>query len=181
MTSTENHEPSTAPDEPVEPTSIASEEAQDVTPMLEQEVLKYKDLALRAQADFDNFRKRSAREKEETLKYANARLVEALLPVVDNFDLGLMTARQTPEAGIVTAGFEMVKRQLDDFLKDQGVEAIEATGSPFDPNLHEALGNEASATVADGIVLRQLRRGYRLRERLIRPANVIVSSGPATA
>jgi len=144
---------------------------------LEQELAKYKETALRAQADFDNYRKRSAREREETLRYANARLLESLFPVIDNFELGMTAARNAEDGGTIVAGLEMVYRQLQDVLKDNGVEVIDADGQAFDPNLHEALGHEASDEVAEGQVLRQIRKGYRLRERLLRPANVIVSSG----
>jgi len=148
---------------------------------LEAELLKFKELALRAQADFDNYRKRAAREREETLRYANSRMLETLLPVIDNFELGMVAARNATEASNIVAGFEMVYRQLQDFLKEQGVEVIDADGADFDPNLHEALGHETSDEVKEGQILRQIRKGYKLRERLLRPANVIVSSGPTQA
>lgn len=147
---------------------------------LEQELAKYKEMALRAQADFDNYRKRTAREREETMRYANARLLESLFPVIDNFELGMTAARNAEDGGTIVAGLEMVYRQLQDVLKDNGAEVIDAEGQAFDPNLHEALGHEASDEVAEGQVLRQIRKGYRLRERLLRPANVIVSSGAPT-
>ncbi len=156
-----------------------SNEATAPAPSLEQELARYKDLALRSQADFDNYRKRAAREREETLRYANARLLEALFPVIDNFELGMVAARQAPDSQTIVAGFEMVHRQLLDVLKEQGVEVVEAVGVAFDPNLHEALGHEASDEIPEGHVLRQLRKGYRVRDRLLRPANVIVSSGAA--
>lgn len=161
----------------------APEEKADPSPgqSLEAELLKFKELALRAQADFDNYRKRAAREREETLRYANSRMLEGLLPIIDNFELGMVAARNATEAANIVAGFEMVYRQLQDFLKEQGVELIDADGADFDPNLHEALGHEASDEVKEGQILRQIRKGYKLRERLLRPANVIVSSGPAQA
>jgi len=161
----------------------APEENADPSPgqSLEAELLKFKELALRAQADFDNYRKRAAREREETLRYANSRMLEGLLPIIDNFELGMVAARNATEAANIVAGFEMVYRQLQDFLKEQGVELIDADGADFDPNLHEALGHEASDEVKEGQILRQIRKGYKLRERLLRPANVIVSSGPAQA
>jgi len=161
----------------------AAEENADPSPgqTLEAELLKFKELALRAQADFDNYRKRAAREREETLRYANSRMLEGLLPIIDNFELGMVAARNATEAANIVAGFEMVYRQLQDFLKEQGVELIDADGADFDPNLHEALGHEVSDEVKEGQILRQIRKGYKLRERLLRPANVIVSSGPAQA
>ena len=141
------------------------------------EAARYRDLALRAQADFDNFRKRAAREKEEAIRYANNGLLEKLLPVLDNFELGMMAARQTAGAETIVTGMGMVQRQIEDFLRDAGVDTIDAAGAKFDPHLHEALGHEASAEVPEGHVVRQLRKGYRLKDRLLRPANVFVSNG----
>ena len=144
---------------------------------LQSDLERFKDLALRTQADFENFRKRAAREKEDAIRYANASFLEKLLPVFDNFELGLQAAKAEGEGSPVFQGMQMVAKQLQDFLIDQGVQPIDATGQPFDPNLHEALAQEASAEVADGFVVRQLRRGYKLKERLLRAANVIVSKG----
>lgn len=151
--------------------------AKNETETLRSEFEKFRDLYLRSQADLDNFRKRAAREREDATRYANSSLLERLLPIVDNFELGLDAARQTPGAETIIQGLGMVQKQLQDFLRESGVEAIDAVGSPFDPNLHEAIGQEASAEVAEGVVLRQLRRGYKLRDRLIRPATVMVSKG----
>jgi len=148
---------------------------------LAAELEQFRDLAMRARADLDNFRKRVAREKEDLARYGTSSLLERLLPVIDNFDLGLDAARATEAARPVVAGFEMVRKQLDDFLRDSGVEPVEAAGSPFDPNLHEAMGNEPSPDVPEGTVTRQTRRGYKLRDRLLRPASVFVSSGPPAA
>jgi len=146
-------------------------------PSVDEELAKYKDLALRIQADFENFRKRTTREREETLRYANTRLLEGLLPILDNFELGMTAARSANDSSAIVAGFEMVQRQLLDLLKENGVDVIDANNVPFDHHQHEALGHEPSDAVAEGMVLRQLRKGYRLRNRLLRPANVIVSSG----
>jgi molecular chaperone GrpE len=156
-------------------------ESATVDPLAEAqaEALKFKDLYLRGQADFDNFRKRAAREKEEAIRYSNSALLERLLPILDNFELGLDAARQTTDASGIVQGMSMVRKQLQDFLQDHGVEILSAEGTPFDPNFHEAVGQEASDSVAEGIVLRQLRRGFKLRDRLIRPATVIVSKGAA--
>lgn len=145
---------------------------------LQVDVDRFRDLALRTQADFDNYRKRAAREKEDAMKFANMKLLENLIPVLDNFELGLQAARAEGSKGVVI-GFEMVSKQLQDFLTNAGVEPVEAEGKPFDPNLHEALSHEESDTVPEGQVLRQLRKGYKLKDRLIRPANVVVSKGKA--
>ncbi|HLB32628.1 MAG TPA: nucleotide exchange factor GrpE [Chthoniobacterales bacterium] len=146
---------------------------------LKAEVEKYRDQALRAVADLENYRKRMIREKEESLRYANSSLLEKLLPILDNFELGLAAAKTNADAGAMSIlnGLSMVQRQLNDFLKEQGLHAIDAEGQPFDPKFHEALGQEASDTIAEGTVISQLRRGYRLADRLIRPASVMVSKG----
>jgi molecular chaperone GrpE len=144
---------------------------------LEAELARARDQALRDRADFENTRKRLQREKEEAVRFANAALLEKLLPVVDNFELGLSAARQSGDGSAVLSGMSMVARQLEDFLRDNGVQAIDATGQKFDPNLHEALGEEPSAEVPEGSVVRQLRKGYKLKDRLIRAANVFISKG----
>jgi len=143
----------------------------------EAELNKYKDAALRAAADLDNYRKRVSRERDESIKYANAAFLERLIPVLDNFDLGLQAARNAPEAAAIVDGLSMVYKQLQDFLANSGVETIDAAGQTFDPNLHEALAQEESHDIPEGKVIRQVRRGYRLRDRLLRPANVVVSKG----
>ncbi len=159
-----------------------AENAAETAPELQalrEDFEKFKDLYVRSQADLDNYRKRAAREIEDARRYANLSLLERLLPVLDNFELGLDAARQSGGAEGILQGMSMVQKQLQDFLRESGVETIEAVGGPFDPNLHEALGQEASADVPEGIVLRQLRRGYKLKDRLLRPSAVMVSHGPA--
>jgi molecular chaperone GrpE len=144
---------------------------------LQAELGKYKDAALRAAADLDNYRKRVSRERDESVKYANTAFLERLIPILDNFELGLQAARNAPEAAPIVAGLSMVYKQLQDFLSNSGVETIDATGQTFDPNLHEALAQEENHEVPEGYVIRQVRKGYRLRDRLLRPANVVVSKG----
>lgn len=142
---------------------------------LREEVEKHKDAALRARADLENYRKRMVREKEDSIRYANNALLERLLPVLDNYDFGLEAARSAGDA--VVQGLEMVRKQLQDFLADQGVKPIDAEGQLFDPNIHEAMASEESAEVPEGHVIRQIRRGYMLKDRLLRPASVMVSKG----
>jgi molecular chaperone GrpE len=169
---------------PAETENAPSNESAESTPELDalrEDFEKFKDLYLRSQADLDNYRKRATREREDAIRYANAGLIERLLPILDNFELGLDAARQSGGAEGILQGMSMVQKQLQDFLRDSGVEAIEAVGTPFDPNFHEALGQEHSTDVEDGSVVRQLRRGYKLRDRLLRPATVMVSKGPAEA
>ena len=144
---------------------------------LQAELSKYKDAALRATADLDNYRKRVSRERDESIKYANAAFLERLIPILDNFELGLQAARNAPEAAPIVDGLAMVYKQLQDFLANSGVETIDATGQTFDPNLHEALAQEENHEVPEGKVIRQVRKGYRLRDRLLRAANVVVSKG----
>ncbi|HEY0793863.1 MAG TPA: nucleotide exchange factor GrpE [Chthoniobacterales bacterium] len=146
---------------------------------LRGEVEKYKDIAMRSVADLDNYRKRVSREKEEAARYANAGFLERLVPILDNFELGLQAAKASSSGSAVLDGMSMVYRQLQDFLSGSGVETIDATGQRFNPNFHEAIAQEESADVAEGTVLRQVRKGYRLRDRLLRPANVVVARAPA--
>jgi molecular chaperone GrpE len=141
------------------------------------EAAKLKDLALRARADLDNFRKRSLREKEDAIRYANNGLLEKLLPVIDNFELGLDAARNATDAASVLQGMSMVQRQLQDFIRSQGLEEVLADGEAFDPNKHDAVSQEFSAEVPEGKVIRQVRKGYKLKDRLLRAASVIVSKG----
>jgi molecular chaperone GrpE len=159
-------------DEPTEESLLAQ---------MQNDVDRFKDLALRTQADFENFRKRAAREKEEAAKYANAAFLERLLPILDSFELGLNAARSGAKDSPILAGMEMVAKQLEDFLLGVGVEPIQADGQPFDPNLHEAVAQEVSADVPEGVIVRQLRKGFKLRDRLLRPATVMVSKGPGAS
>lgn len=145
----------------------------------QDELEKWKDVAARATADLDNYRKRMAREKLEAIQYANRGLLEQLLPIIDNFEMGLKAAESAEGGGsIILQGMAMVRKQLDDFLADQGVEIIPSDGVTFDPNVHEAIKQEPHESSPEGQVLYTLRRGYRLKDRVLRAANVVVSSGP---
>lgn len=159
-------------------TGATGEPTSDPAVALQAEVDRFRDLALRNQADFENYKKRTAREKGEAIKYANSSLLERLIPIVDNFELGLAAARSEGEQSPVFSGMSMVLKQLTDFLADNGLQTIDAAGQPFDPNLHEAIAHEPSKTVPEEVIIRQTRRGYRLRDRLLRPSAVVVSSGP---
>lgn len=144
------------------------------------EAAKWKDLAARNQAELDNYRKRMAREKSDAIKFANAGLLGELLPVIDNFQMGLDAAKADGEDSIIARGMEMVQKQLNDFLTSQGAQEVPAVGEAFDPNLHEALSEENSDEVPEGHVIYQMRRGFKLHDRLLRAANVVVSKGPET-
>ncbi len=161
------------------PSETAPEAPQDPIALLTAEVDKWKDLAYRSQAELDNFRKRSAREAQETRAYANADLLRGILPIMDNFEMGLEAARAESEKSMIFMGMSMVQRQIADFLRDMGVTEVEALGKPFDPNLHDAVSTEASADHAEGTILRVTRRGFKLKDRLLRPVSVIVAGTPA--
>lgn len=139
------------------------------------------DRLLRTTADFDNFKKRAAREKQDAIKYATESLLQKIIPVLDNFEMALAAAQNTATADLksVRDGVAMIHSQLKSTLTDAGLEEVDATGKPFDPNLHEAVSQQESDTVAEGQVLQQLRKGYKLRERLLRPATVVVAKAPA--
>ena len=143
------------------------------------ELEKFRDLAMRTAADFDNYRKRAVREKEDAIRYANSSLLEELLPVIDNFELGLEVAKTAPGAEVILQGLGMVARQFRDFLSSAGLEEVKTAGATFDPQVMEGVGHEPDPKVPEGHVIRQTRRGYKLRDRLLRPASVIVSKGPA--
>ena len=154
-------------------------EAEDPTAGLQADLDRFRDLAMRSQADFENYKKRSAREKEEAIKYANTSLLEKLVPIIDNFELGLAAAKSQGEESPIYAGMNLVLKQLNDFLIANGLQPVETVGQKFDPNLHEAIAREPSEEFPEGTVIRQARRGYRFKDRLLRPATVVVSSGPA--
>ena len=138
---------------------------------------------LRTTADFDNYKKRAAREKQDTARFANESLLQKLIPVLDSFDMALTAAAQTAAGqGVesLQAGVSMIHQQLKSALAEAGLEDVEALGKPFDPNLHEAVSQRETADVAEGQVVQHLRKGYRLRERLLRPATVIVAKSPAS-
>src|SRR6266511_3648447 len=158
---------------------IAQSEAEDPMAGLQADLDRFRDLALRSQADFENYKKRSAREKEEAIKYANSSLLERLVGIIDNFELGLAAANDQGAHSSIYSGMVLVQKQLNDLLTENGLQAIEAERKAFDPNLHEAIAHEPSNEFPEGIVVRQARRGYRFKDRLLRPAKVVVSSGPA--
>ena len=177
MSNKKNSEPAPAAPEPTtEPAEAAPQAEENPFEQLQADMERFRDLAMRTQADFENYRKRAVRDKEEAVKYANAALIERLIPLLDNFEFGIQAARAEGSQAVLV-GLEMVAKQFQEFLTSVGVETIDAEGQPFDHNLHEAVAQEASETVPEGVVIRQLRKGYKLRDRLIRAANVFVSKG----
>jgi molecular chaperone GrpE len=139
---------------------------------------KFKDHYLRVMADLDNFRRRAAREKEDLRHYATSSLLEDLLPALDNLRLGLQSAIQAhPEAKAVIDGIKLVADQLRGVLVQHGLKEIDPLGQPFDAKFHESVAQQASAEAPAGQVLRVLRPGYMLHDRLLRAASVVVSAG----
>ena len=136
---------------------------------------------VRTTADMDNFKKRAAREREEAVKFANESLVKKLVTVLDNFDMALAAAGQAQSGGAqsLQTGVAMIHQQLRNVLLEAGLQEVDAAGKVFDPNWHEAVSQQETDEVPEGQVLQQLRKGYKLRDRLIRPASVIVAKKPA--
>ena len=143
------------------------------------------DRLLRTTADFENFKKRAARERIETAQFAAAALVEKLLPVLDHIEMAQAAAQnpKAPQGGIesLQAGVAMIQQQLKAALAEAGVEEIDAAGKPFDPAMHEAVSQWETSEMPEGHVFQQLRKGYKLKERLLRPATVIVARKPSPA
>ncbi|MEZ5414878.1 MAG: nucleotide exchange factor GrpE [Opitutaceae bacterium] len=180
---TVEEKPATAPAEP------KTESAEKAAPSLEEQLAAAKaetaahyDRYVRAMADHENFRKRVAREKDELRQYAASRVLEDLLPALDNLGLGLAAADQ-PNADVKTLreGVAMVQTQLKSTLEQHGLKEINPVGQAFDAHQHEALSQQPSAEVAEGNVLNVIRVGYSLNGRLLRPASVVVSSGAPNA
>ena len=166
--------------DPVDPVAEADPSAgpegatNDPSAELRRERDDYKDRWLRKTAEFDNYRKRIERERREQADVAVADLLESLLAVVDDFDRAL-TVEAGPEAEAYRTGVELIHAKLLDFLKKRGVRAIDALGADFDPNIHQAVMHEASPEHRDGEVIAELRRGYMLGDKLLRPAMVKVA------
>jgi molecular chaperone GrpE len=139
------------------------------------------DKLLRTTADFENFKKRATREKQDAIKFANESLIQKLIPILDNFDAALAAAQNNSSDAkqSLRDGIAMIYQQFRNTLAESGLEEVEASGKPFDPNLHEAVSQEETRDAPEGQVLQQLRRGYKLRDRLLRPATVVVAKAPA--
>lgn len=152
-----------------------------VVKTLQAELAEAQDRAVRIAAELDNFRKRTRREMEEALRYAQLPVLRDLLPVVDNLKRALEAADLEGAQNSLVVGVRMVASQLEQVLKGNHCEPIPAVGEPFDPNHHEALRMEPSDEHAANVVSRELQTGYRMHDRVIRPAQVFVSTGPAAA
>ncbi|WP_430691838.1 nucleotide exchange factor GrpE [Paenibacillus woosongensis] len=130
---------------------------------------------LRAQADFDNFRRRTQKEKEELGKYASAKLITELLPVIDNFERAIASGEQGTDVSSYAKGVEMIFRQLEGVLGNEGLKAMETVGEPFNPEFHQAIMQVESDEHEEGIVVEEVQKGYILKDKVLRPAMVKVS------
>jgi len=164
--------------EPAPPSTALQEDPDEIR----RERDDYRDRYLRSIAEFDNYRKRIERERRELAEFVSFELLGDLLPVVDDLERALAAA-PGPAGGSSTqtvagyrAGVELILKQINELLKKKGVTPIEAAGADFDPHLHQAVATEPSTTHRDNEVIQELRRGYRLGERLLRPAMVKVAS-----
>ena len=141
------------------------------------------DRLLRPAADLENFKKRAARERSEAAQSANVALLLKLLPVLDHFEMAQATTQtaEVPQSGIASlqAGVAMIQQQLKGVLTEAGLEEIDASGKPFDPTLHEAVSQLETTDAPEGQVVQQIRKGYKLRDRLLRPAAVVVAKKPS--
>jgi molecular chaperone GrpE len=138
------------------------------------------DRLVRQTADFENYKKRMAREKLEATRFANESLLEKLIPILDNFDMATAAATTSQGDSIeaLRTGVNMIHTQLKSVLSQAGLEEIDASGQTFDPNWHEAISQQDSTELPEGKVMHQVRKGYKYRDRLLRPAAVVVSKKP---
>lgn len=143
---------------------------------LEQEVTELNNKLLRVHADYENFRRRTKEEKEAAAKYRAQSLVEELLPSLDNFERALMVEAQHEETKSLLQGMEMIYRQIQDALKKEGVEVIEAVGKPFDPYFHHAVMQTTSDEYENNYVVEELQKGYKLKDKVVRPSMVKVNA-----
>ncbi|HVU86809.1 MAG TPA: nucleotide exchange factor GrpE [Pirellulales bacterium] len=163
--------PESAADSSEEP--MASEAAE-----LRAQLDEAKERALRLQAEWENFRKRARRELEEERRYADLRLLGDLLPVLDNMQRAIEAATKSSDGGGLLEGFKLVKQQLENVLAQHHCQRIDALNHPFDPHLHEALMQQPTTDAAPNTVIAVAREGFKLHDRVIRPAQVIVAAAP---
>jgi molecular chaperone GrpE len=142
---------------------------------VEKEKNEFSDRLLRNMAEFDNYRKRVAREKEDLIKYGNEKFAFDILSVMDNFERSLEQARKSQEVEPVIEGIEMIRKQFVSALEKFNVKPFESVGEPFDPERHEAMAQQEHNEYEENTVIEEYQKGYFLKEKLLRPARVIVS------
>nr|WP_157059994.1 nucleotide exchange factor GrpE [Saccharibacillus kuerlensis] len=153
----------------------SAEQLQERVAALTAQSEDYMQRLARSQADFDNFRKRTIREKEELGKYASSKLISELLPIVDNFGRALDTRPEVEGSESFVKGVEMIYRQFENVLQAEGLTAMETVGQPFNPEFHQAVMQVESDEHEEGIVVEELQKGYMLKDKVLRPAMVKVS------
>jgi molecular chaperone GrpE len=144
---------------------------------LQEQLDEANDRVLRAQAELENFRKRARRDMDEQRQYANLALVTDLLPAFDNLDRALEAAERNENATGLLEGVKMVAVQIQSILQQYNCRRVTAVEGEFDPNVHEAIGQEPSENIPPGVITREVRVGYQLHDRVIRPSQVMVSTG----
>ncbi|MFB4330748.1 nucleotide exchange factor GrpE [Paenibacillus sp. CR_12] len=142
---------------------------------LQAELREQQQRTLRVQADFDNFRRRTQKEKEDLGKYASSKLITELLPVIDNFERALQASEENPEFESFSKGVSMIFRQLESVLATEGLSAMKSVGEPFNPEYHQAIMQVESDEYEEGIVVEEVQKGYMLKDKVLRPAMVKVS------
>jgi Molecular chaperone GrpE (heat shock protein) len=167
-------QPAEAADQPADQAPESTESAEDV---LKAELAAANDRNLRLMAEFDNFRRRSAKEQLELIETANGKLLEKLSEVQDNFERAFASENKAQDLEAFEKGMQMIYNQFAKILTDAGLEQIDPTGAEFDPNMHEALMQQPSETVPEGHVVTVFQKGYKLKNKILKTAKVIVSSG----
>ncbi|MCM3358419.1 nucleotide exchange factor GrpE [Psychrobacillus sp. MER TA 171] len=150
------------------------EEVDELT-LLKQQLEEEQDRTVRLRADFENYKRRVQKDKEADYKYRAQSLLSDLLPVLDNLERALAVEATSEEAISLTKGVDMVYRSLVAAVEKEGLESVESEGKPFDPNLHHAVMQEKDESQDSGIVLQELQKGYKLKDRILRPAMVKVN------
>ncbi len=166
-----------APASQPDATAPAEGDAGDELQQLQQQLAEVNDRALRAQAELENFRKRSRRQLDDELRYANLPLLRDLLPVLDNVDRAIQAATTTWDADTLIEGVRMVAKHLEDVLQQRQCTRIEALHEPFDPNRHEAISMRPDPDHPANTVVEVVQSGFQLHDRVVRPTQVIVSTG----
>lgn len=142
---------------------------------LKAELSEQQQRVLRTQADFDNFRRRTQKEKEELAKYASSKLITELLPVIDNFERAMAASTVDPESDSLVKGVNMIFRQLEGVLNAEGLQPMNSVGQHFNPEFHQAIMQVESEEHEEGVVVEEIQKGYMLKDKVLRPAMVKVS------
>ena len=165
------------PAEAAEKPTESAEAAPSAEEVLKQQLADATDRNLRLMAEFDNFRRRSAKEQLDIIETANGKLLEKLSEVQDNFERAFASENKAKDLEAFEKGMQMIYNQFAKILTDAGLEQIDPTGAEFDPNMHEALMQQPSETIPEGHVVTVFQKGYKLKNKILKTAKVIVSSG----